>query len=265
MTDYFEECLRVAPVCYSLWRSLECKLYSSLDLNPPILDLGCGDGLFASILFKKPIEAGIDISNNDIIMAKRTGIYKSLKFADATKKIPYGNRHFSTVISNCVLEHIDNLDGLLAEVNRVLKKGGLFVFSVPSVYISNLLWTEPMKKVGLSKVEETIKIIFNIILKQKRFFSKEEWRRELKKYGFNVVSFRYYAQDPIEKIWSIFCFFDFWRMIFKMLFKRYYIFPSFKRNILSPIEIRLLRKFYFINNKIGSGLFVVSKKIHDIK
>jgi ubiquinone/menaquinone biosynthesis C-methylase UbiE len=40
-------------------------------------------------------------------------------------KIPFENETFDIVISNAALEHIDNLDRVLQEVNRVTKKQGV--------------------------------------------------------------------------------------------------------------------------------------------
>ena len=39
-------------------------------------------------------------------------------------KIPYRNGFFDLVICNQVLEHVDDLDGVLDEIHRVLKPGG---------------------------------------------------------------------------------------------------------------------------------------------
>ena len=45
--------------------------------------------------------------------------------------LPYADRRFATVISNSVLEHIPQVDDVLAEIARVLQPGGRFIFCVP--------------------------------------------------------------------------------------------------------------------------------------
>ena len=49
-----------APLALALERSFECHILSQNTYEHPILDLGCGDGIFASILFKDKIDVGID-------------------------------------------------------------------------------------------------------------------------------------------------------------------------------------------------------------
>ncbi len=48
------------PYFRGLLRSMEARVYQDLTLVSPVLDLGCGDGHFASRTFMKPIEVGID-------------------------------------------------------------------------------------------------------------------------------------------------------------------------------------------------------------
>ena len=46
--------------------------------------------------------------------------------------MPFRDAYFSSAISNSVLEHIYSIDPVLHEVNRVLKKGGVLVITVPN-------------------------------------------------------------------------------------------------------------------------------------
>ena len=60
------------------------------------------------------------------------GIYDVLLRADGGN-VDAQDESFDFVFSNSVLEHVDELEPLLAEVGRVLRRGGRFVFTVPSV------------------------------------------------------------------------------------------------------------------------------------
>ena len=48
------------------------------------------------------------------------------------EEMPFEDSSFDVVFSNCVLEHVEGLDDMLAHVGRVLKPGGQFVFTVPT-------------------------------------------------------------------------------------------------------------------------------------
>jgi len=92
------------------------------------LDVGCGLKPFAAS-FNDASYTGIDV--------KVSGRSHELKIPDKYfdgVNIPYGDRIFDGILSTQVLEHVENLDLLLAECKRVLKPGGFFIVSVPFLY-----------------------------------------------------------------------------------------------------------------------------------
>ena len=60
--DYLVEHLLTVPAFRALLRSIEARMMGELDLPRPILDLGCGDGNFAQMACRAPLDAGIDPS-----------------------------------------------------------------------------------------------------------------------------------------------------------------------------------------------------------
>ncbi len=97
------------------------------------LDLGCGDGLLTRILLQEtgPREVvGVDPDYAEAAQAERLGIYAAVHAVGADK-VPEPGGSFDWVFSNSVLEHIDDIDPVLAEVARLLRAGGEFVFTVP--------------------------------------------------------------------------------------------------------------------------------------
>jgi hypothetical protein len=52
--------IRELPYFRGLLRAVEAKFYQDIPIERPVLDLGCGDGHFASRTFDFPIDAGID-------------------------------------------------------------------------------------------------------------------------------------------------------------------------------------------------------------
>ena len=99
------------------------------------LDLGCGDGILTDILFDRigarPDLIGIDIDPLETEAAASYPFYRRIHIAPA-QAIPEPDASIDYVVSNSVLEHIPDLDGVIAEVGRVLRPGGRFFFTVPS-------------------------------------------------------------------------------------------------------------------------------------
>lgn len=96
--------------------------------NSHWLDVGCGLKPFVSG-FDHAHYTGIDVE----VSGRPVELKKPDKFFDGIN-IPYEDCMFDGILCTQVLEHVENMDLLLAECNRVLKVGGCFVVSVPFVY-----------------------------------------------------------------------------------------------------------------------------------
>jgi len=59
-SDFLYNYLKQAPISLAIERSFECEILSKQKFQRPILDIGCGEGLFALILFDEKINVGID-------------------------------------------------------------------------------------------------------------------------------------------------------------------------------------------------------------
>lgn len=96
--------------------------------NKKILDLGCGTGIYAKILTQKGAKVkGFDISPGMIEIAKRENPKLDLRVGSAYN-IPFKEK-FDVVLGSLVIHYMDNLDKVFEEVKRVLKTGGVFIFS----------------------------------------------------------------------------------------------------------------------------------------
>jgi SAM-dependent methyltransferase len=139
--DYLILHLRDLPFFRALVRSVEASYYQELELEGPILDVGCGDGHFASLVFDRKVDVGLDPWHAPIHEARQRNCYKFLVEADAGE-IPFPGAAFGSAFSNSVLEHIPHVEKVLQETSRVLKPGALFAFCVPNpAYFSELSLT----------------------------------------------------------------------------------------------------------------------------
>jgi ubiquinone/menaquinone biosynthesis C-methylase UbiE len=97
-----------------------------------ILEIGCGQGFKSHVLSnnKKNLVVGIDLSKKDLKIAKKR--YPDIKFMYMNaEKLSFKKNYFDEVHAYDILEHVDHLDLVLNEVNRILKKGGRFFINIP--------------------------------------------------------------------------------------------------------------------------------------
>jgi SAM-dependent methyltransferase len=101
-----------------------------LDKTPPpnSLDLACGTGRFLEYAAH-----GVDISENMLKIAQAKYPDRDLRIA-AGEALPFESDYFEQVISFHLMMHLEHedLQRILEEVHRVTKKGGLFIFDIPS-------------------------------------------------------------------------------------------------------------------------------------
>lgn len=91
-----------------------------------ILDVGCGNGIFARALFGTKPVIGVDFSRHMCQLAQIKGM--TVYQADALA-LPFADAQFDLVYSAEVLQHIADLPALLAEFARVCRPGGHIVIS----------------------------------------------------------------------------------------------------------------------------------------
>ncbi len=95
-----------------------------------ILDLGCGPGIhLKEYISQGAIGYGMDISPEMIKLAEKHCLEGQFKVGTVTE-IPF-DEQFDVITASYVLDHVEDLNKLVIEVNRLLKKGGEFIFSVP--------------------------------------------------------------------------------------------------------------------------------------
>jgi len=130
-----------------------------------VLDVGCGDGTFASRLselngVKKLV--GTDISQTAISYAKEKYPEIEFKIASATK-LPFSNGSFDFVTAVELVEHVVDTERMFKEFNRVLMSEGRLLITTTD---------------------------FNL-LKRIIVFTKSTLRSILDKTGFKVLEYKW--------------------------------------------------------------------------
>lgn len=102
-----------------------------------VLDLGCGYGWYTEYFRKVGATAiGCDGAIKMIELSRRQ--YPECRFdvVNAEHDFPYEDESFDLVFCNQVLMDLENIDHLLTEVQRVLKRDGIFYMAIvhPAFY-----------------------------------------------------------------------------------------------------------------------------------
>lgn len=141
--------LAESSCCLSCGGALEKSEPSSGDV---CIDLGSGRGTdalrLAEIVGDKGFVYGIDLSDGMISKAKKTAKRMNVENVEFIQSdlssIPLEDKTVDIIISNCVLNHIEDKQNIWNEIYRVLKKGGSFTVSdiyssetVPEKYASD--------------------------------------------------------------------------------------------------------------------------------
>ncbi|MGI8423289.1 MAG: class I SAM-dependent methyltransferase [Chloroflexota bacterium] len=223
--------LRSLPVHRAIIRVPECLLLGSQHYAGPILDVGCGDGHFASTCLATAVDAGVDLHEGRLGEALRTGVYRLATAASAVH-LPFADRSFATVIGNCSLEHVPDFDGAIREIARVLAPRGRFVMTVPSEqFTTHLFWARAFRGAGLRAAAKSYERWFRGISTAFHTCSRDEWIRRLSAAGLRVDSWTSYLGPDAMSFFDLSHYYGAPTLVSKRLTGRWVLWPN-KRKYL---------------------------------
>lgn len=245
---YFKRYLEVAPLSLALWRSLEAMAVSKIPLKRPILDIGCGFGEFGGVFFDSFIEVGVDISASDLALAAQRKKYKKLTLADA-RNLPFNAGTFGSIISISSLEHIKGVEKVFKEAYRVLRPGGIFVFTLHTTDLNKLLFL-PLGREFFMK-------LYHKLFKHEVNLSREGWIKLAEKAKFKVV----YCKGTISRrqlmIFQFALPFAIHSQIFRKLFRKRMLFTL---PVRAKIIYHLFKWVLFDDSVTDANIIVVAQK-----
>ncbi len=251
--------LKAVPAFRGLLRAVEAKFYEGLPLPEPTLDLGCGDGHFASEAFHHKLAAGVDPWWLPLREARTRCVYHVLAQADGAR-LPFPTGHFAGAVSNSVLEHIPDVDAVLLDLNRVLNSGATFIFCSPSEYFLEFLSISRfLRRLGLRSLAASYERFFNRISRHHHCDSPDVWRERLGRAGFAVEQCWYYFSPGAHSALEWGHYLGLPSAVSKALFGRWVLWPS-RANLW--LTEKLLRRYYEEGKQEkGAYVFFVTRKV----
>lgn len=116
-----------------------------------VLDVGCGGGLFAEEVARLGCQVtGVDLSPRSIEIAQRHAEQMGLTItyhAASGEQLPFQDNTFDLVYCCDVLEHVSDVNLVIAESARVLKSGGMYLYdTINRTWLSKFLMITIMQK-----------------------------------------------------------------------------------------------------------------------
>jgi 2-polyprenyl-6-hydroxyphenyl methylase/3-demethylubiquinone-9 3-methyltransferase len=149
-----------------------------------VLDLGCGGGFMAEALAKRgAFVTGLDPASRAIKIAQAHAAERGIDIdylVGGGESLPFGGGHFDAVVCVDVLEHVENLDRVLAEIHRVLRPGGQFLF-------------DTINRNGLARfilinlAEDLLRLVPRGTHDPAKFIKPGEITKKLRSLGFDVM------------------------------------------------------------------------------
>lgn len=255
--DYFRDYLEKCPIAMAFWRSLECHRFSKEKLDHPVLDVGCGDGFLARVAFGGNLEAGIDLDPQEVERAVASKSYKKALCASATE-LPFPKGSFKTVVSNCVLEHIPDIDKALKEISRVLKPKGRLMITVPSeCYTNDTYFRGLLTKIGLGGLGKWYIDNLNKTFKHYHVDDSKTWQARLKKAGLKMETADYIIPIKTFHVYERWMMLAFPSKLWKALFGRWVFGP---RGPVKWFAVNWLKGPLNADGGKGACYFIVARK-----
>lgn len=148
-----------------------------------IMDLGCGNS--RNLLPFRHLECyGLDFSkemlNQSKKFAKKHNFKITLSQSDLEKKLPYKSSSFNYVLALASLHHLSNLEFIIKEISRILKKNGEVYITVWNKLQPQLLFKKKRTLIPWRQKSQTL-------MRYYHFIGYFELKNLLKKNNFTIL------------------------------------------------------------------------------
>lgn len=122
----------INPVRFGYFRAVLEERRGGRAAGASVLDAGCGGGFLSEEFARLGCRvAGVDLSRESIAAARAHAVREELDVAYAAGdagRLPFRDGSFDAACCCDVLEHVADPEGVIAEIARVLRPGGVFFY-----------------------------------------------------------------------------------------------------------------------------------------
>jgi SAM-dependent methyltransferase/GNAT superfamily N-acetyltransferase len=109
-----------------------------------VLDIGAGEATYSRLIaesYKPSLVIALDLFHRRLApAAMNSNLQNFTAVAGDCLQLPFKDSSFDVVFGSLVLHQIGNLDGVLSEIRRVLRPGGVYVGIEPNIWNPIILW-----------------------------------------------------------------------------------------------------------------------------
>jgi SAM-dependent methyltransferase len=216
----------------------ECARLSVVRRYPcpgPILDVGCGDGLFARMAFGDVEVWGIDIDAAEGRWAAASQAYAQVILGDVTRAtLP--DAFFATCVANCSLEHVPRLDLALRNINSALRPGGVAYLFVPAVdWAAHLTSARVLTRLGAPALGRQVQRSIDRQFRHHHLYDADGWRRAVLEAGLEVLAVEPVLSTATTVAFEAFLLPSLAGLVNKRLTTRWTNFPPLRQMFARPV------------------------------
>jgi SAM-dependent methyltransferase len=227
-----------APLALCVKECARLTVLRRYECPDPILDVGCGDGLFASIALPGREVWGIDVDASVGRWAQASRAYAQIILGDVTK-VHLPARFFRSCVANCSLEHVPDIDEALATIMGALADGGRAYLFVPHRdWASRFRSVRLLHAVGAHSAASALQDRIDRTFHHLHLYDAPGWREVAERVGFRVVAIEPVLSTSSTTTFEAFLGPSVLGWINKKVTSRWTNFPEARR-WLSPVAYRL--------------------------
>jgi 2-polyprenyl-3-methyl-5-hydroxy-6-metoxy-1,4-benzoquinol methylase len=148
-----------------------------------VLDVGCGEGVFASLLARAGASVvGVDVAREPLRRAHAAHPQLDLRLIDGEGEWGIEDSSFDVVWAGEVIEHVADTAAWLSQVRRVLRSGGTLLLTTPN--------HSPLTLLALALSARAFAQRFDSRGEHLRFYSRSTLAELLGDFGFHDVRVR---------------------------------------------------------------------------
>jgi 2-polyprenyl-3-methyl-5-hydroxy-6-metoxy-1,4-benzoquinol methylase len=119
--------------------AIEAARGTRIGPDDPVLEVGCGTAALAAALARRGANVvASDVSLRWLVLAQKRLAEEAAEgvelLACAAEALPFPDESFDIVAASDVVEHVEDVEGFVADCSRVLRPGGLLFLATPNRY-----------------------------------------------------------------------------------------------------------------------------------